>query len=276
MQNRSTLTTQDWHQRFSQQALWTESIREHLYQKFSAELNLSTNKWSDRYILDIGCGTGAISRSLMQISGIANPPPAEILNPINIHGLDILHERLQHAVSNDPDTDYSCGDALFLPYKEDIFDISLCHYLLLWLLDPAAGLNEMLRVTHAGGIVAALAEPDYGGRIDFPPQLEELGKLQREALERQGADTRMGRKLRNLFTNAGLKNVQSGLLGGQWRGMPSVDEWESEWQMLETDLKGMISPDQMDALRREEADAWKNGERILFVPTFYAWGVVED
>jgi hypothetical protein len=136
------------------------------------------------------------------------------------------------------------------------------------------GLKEMRRVTHPGGLVAAMAEPDYGGRIDYPDELAEIGQLQAAALRQQGADPNLGRRLANLFVDAGLSNVQTGLLGGHWNLSPSSEALESEWSVLESDLAGSIDKEKMEYLRSLDATAWKKGVRILFVPTFYAWGTV--
>ncbi len=43
--------------------------------------------------------------------------------------------------------------------------------------------EEMVRVTRPHGFVLALAEPDYGGRIDYPSELSTIGNWQIEAAE---------------------------------------------------------------------------------------------
>ena len=62
----------------------------------------------------------------------------------------------------------------------------------------------MVRVTHPGGFVLALAEPDYGGRIDYPTELSQIGDWQKNALKQQGANPLMGRELRSIFSHAGI------------------------------------------------------------------------
>ena len=44
-------------------------------------------------------------------------------------------------------------------------------------MNPLQALDEMKRVTRPGGHVLILAEPDYTHRIDFPDELEYLGKF---------------------------------------------------------------------------------------------------
>ena len=159
-----------------------------------------------------------------------------------------------------------------MPFPSGVFDAVVCHFFLLWVPDPAAAMREMVRVARPGGTVIAFAEPDYGGRIDYPPPLDTLGTRQAEALRSQGADPRMGRKLSGLFHAAGLQQVETGLLGGEWRGAPSPEQRESEWAVLADDLTGQIPPQELRELREFDDRAWQSGKRVLFVPTFFALG----
>lgn len=254
-------TPENWHRRYLQQAQWTAGIRQYIYDALRLE---PTSR-----ILEIGCGTGAITQDLQRRFF----QPGQKLAS-TIHGLDIDWQALQFARRQDADTLFVCGDALRLPYASRIFDFTLCHFVLLWLRDPETALGEMARVTRPGGFIAALAEPDYGGRIDHPPALSELGQMQAAALTAQGADPQMGRKLAGLFARAGLKNIHTGLPGGEWSAPPAPEAWNSEWDTLEKDLGHLLSKGQLEILRQIDANAWQRGERVLFVPTFYAYGQV--
>ncbi|HMD90339.1 MAG TPA: methyltransferase domain-containing protein [Anaerolineaceae bacterium] len=244
----------DWHHRFLQQSRWTEELRYYLYHQLKID--------QSQRILEVGCGSGVVTADLQRVV------------PVKIYGLDRRFEYLKFANQVDKATRFVCGDALALPYTPASFDSCLCHFFLLWLKHPEQGLKEMRRVTRPGGLVAALAEPDYGGRIDYPDELMELGRQQAAALQRQGADPNLGRRLASLFSNAGLSNVHSGLLGGHWGSPLSPEAWELEWSVLESDLSGWIDKEKFELLRKLDLEAWQKGQRILFVPTFYAWGTV--
>lgn len=243
-----------WHSRFIQQAQWTRSLRLHLYNrtKFSQTAR----------VLEVGCGTGAIlTELLMQTHG-------------NIFGLDLSSGHLAIAAKELPGIPLTQGDALALPYPPAAFDITLCHFLLLWVADPHHVIKEMARVTKPGGYVIALAEPDYGGRIDYPADLSILGDWQQASLRRQGANPHLGREMRAAFQQTGLSDVETGVLGGQWSGVPSLDEIGLEWRVLENDLQDQnIDPEVISHLHELDRSAWESSERVLFVPTFYAWGI---
>jgi ubiquinone/menaquinone biosynthesis C-methylase UbiE len=257
--------TVDWHARFIQQARWTRDLRHYLYNRAGLQ--------DARCVLEVGCGTGAILTELPSLSAAV------------IHGLDInlAHLRVASSRSASPEmairNPYSIqfvqGDALLLPYSTGSFDLTLCHFLLLWVADPLQVIREMARVTRPGGAVMALAEPDYGGRIDYPQDLEKLGQWQQTSLHYQGADPLIGRKVAGIFHQAGLVSIETGVLGGQWSGMPSKKDWELEWQVMEDDLQQtseVCKTSEISRLKALDSSAREHGERVLFVPTFYAWG----
>ncbi len=251
------LSPETWHQRFVQQARWTQELRHHLY--------LRAGLSQARRVLEVGCGTGALLTELTN------------LTPGAVYGLDIERVYIEMAMRNSPGAFLVQGDAHVLPFSAYTFDLAVCHFLLLWVHDPLLVVREMRRVVRPGKPVLALAEPDYGGRLDYPAALSALGEAQRLALQYQGADPFIGRRLRELFHQAGLRNVETGLLGGQWSTPLSPQEQEMEWQVLQADLEHLpqFSGD-MEALKRVDTQAWQDGSRILFIPTFYAWGIAPE
>lgn len=67
-----------------------------------------------------------------------------------VFGLDIHRAYLELAQSHQA-ADYIQGDAHYLPFGGESFDITLCHFTLLWLENPFQALLEMKRVTKNGG-----------------------------------------------------------------------------------------------------------------------------
>jgi ubiquinone/menaquinone biosynthesis C-methylase UbiE len=242
-----------WHQRYVQQAVWTSSIRQFLFSKIQPTAN--------QKVLEVGCGTGAVLSSQAQMS------------PAKYFGMDIDRVSLQYAKINNPFS-LTQADAHSLPYCSESFNLVYCHFLLLWLKDPLRALKEMIRVTCSRGTVLALGEPDYGGRIDYPDEFSFLGQMQTQSLRQQGAEPLIGRQLGALFSKAGLQNITYGCLGGQWqpRSLNQSTDISKEWDILYNDMAGQFSETELNRIELLDQKAWINGERVLYVPTFYAIG----
>jgi len=248
------LTLNDWHSRFQVQAQWTRALRTYFF-------DLLKTHQQDR-ILDIGCGTGVLL------------PDLQALSPAEIFGADIDLDNLRLAAEISTESHLTGSDVFRLPFPDDTFDLVLCHYFLLWTGYPAGALKEIHRVTSNYGYVVAFAEPDYGGRIDYPPEFINIRDHQITGLINAGADPHMGRKLKSLFSAAGFSEIVCGAYEGSWENSPSQADLDSEWQVLEEDLSGILSSEDIAILKKHEQKALRKGTRLVYVPTFYCWGKV--
>jgi SAM-dependent methyltransferase len=242
----------DWHARFLQQAGWTRDLRAYLFDRAGMA--------NARAVLETGCGTGAL---LMDLA-----------TPATIHGLDLDPVRLAEAQTHVPAARLTRGDACYLPYPNASFDITFCHYLLLWVRNPLEALLEMRRVTHPGGAVLALAEPDYISRVDKPDSLAPLGRWQAESLRRQGADPGLGARLAELFVQAGIRLIETGPIKEGGKRSLAPDERELEWAVMEADLTGIVPGKEIQRMKILEEQAWQSRTRVLHVPTYFAYGMV--
>ncbi len=242
-----------WHLRYTQQATWTQAARQYLYQKSGAD------SWSR--ILEVGCGTGAILRDF------SNRPS------ISAFGIDIQPASAHFSKTKVPFAHISSSDGYFLPFSDGLFDCCLCHYFLLWCKEPEKILREMARVTRLGGSILLLAEPDHSQRIDRPDKLIELGKLQTDALAAQGADIHIGSHLGEWLCAAGIKVNVVGLLSNEWVPISAYEKFDMEWEILAHDLES-ITEEEFTRLKSIDKKAYQKGSRILYIPTFYAWGTV--
>ncbi len=269
-----SLSLINWRLRFEQQARWTYSIRQYLLPR--AGLNSASK------LLEVGCGPGVIldeiAREAPIHKGYANSSehgpsthPGR-LDGLSLHGLDIRSDYLHYYKKQSRSAHLVQADAHQLPYQTGAFDLVICHFLLLWVKDALEVVREMKRACQPGAALLVLAEPDYGGRVDYPQELSQPGRLQALALQAQGADPEIGRKLGYILSEAGLKEIETGILGGQWSGPPGEGDWQMEWQVIRDDLEGMASQAEIHEWQEIDQKAWISGSRTLFVPTFYAWG----
>jgi SAM-dependent methyltransferase len=242
----SPLSPLEWHQVFLRQADWTRPAREHLYRR--AELVRA------RRVLDVGCGTGAITAE------IASRTRGRVV------GLDIEPSLLSVTPAR-PRLEFVLGDGHRLPFADGAFDLAATHFVLLWLTDPVAALREMARVTRQGGWVLACAEPDYGGRIDHPDL--PIARWQMEALRREGADPRVGRRLRALFTEAGLQ-AEVSLISAPWDMAGLRESHDGEWDLLQRTTGGLVTAEERQAVRAADLAAVQAGTRFVFMPVFCA------
>jgi SAM-dependent methyltransferase len=96
-------------------------------------------------VLDVGSGTGALAVTaaaieFVQVTGIERSPA-------------YVRYALEHA--HDDGVRFEVGDALALPFSDDAFDRTLSMLVLNFVPDRAAALQQMVRVTRPGGVVAA-------------------------------------------------------------------------------------------------------------------------
>lgn len=250
----------DWHKRYLQQACWTRDLRRYVWER--AGLSRAGR------ILEVGCGTGAILQEL------APPSEAGPRHRAAVHGLDVSFPALARARVHAPGALLARADAHTLPYPSRSFDITFCHFLLLWVKDPVVVVREMSRVTRRGGHVIAFAEPAYHARPALPANLARLGDLQEEALVQQGADPNLGARLAQVFGEAGLHISEAGPLG-QWQ-LSAIDDdtLAAEWEVLREDTKGLATPADIDAWMNASNDERRLSGPLLHVPTFFAWAQV--
>ena len=247
-----------WHKRFRQQTKWTKNLRDFFFN----QVDLISNE----LILEVGSGTGAVIEDINK--DIAIP----------IFGIDISFQSLSFSHEKKYSNLNICADALRLPFAQDTFYISYCHYLLMWVNNATNALTEMKRVTKSSGYVVAFAEPDYGGRIDYPQTLEKLGLLQNRALQMMKAQINMGRQLLDIFRELGLLDIEFGSLQHHLKNSGNNEDLLEE-QVLSYDLqmlesKPEISEKEIEELLKLDKKAWRSGKRLLYVPTFYCWGKV--
>lgn len=239
-----------WSSRYKQQATWTRETRNFILNQILLPQHSN--------ILEVGCGSSAVLDEFTQLDH-------------KTFGLDIDIQILIDSNQYLPKSKLINGDGLSLPFKDNFFDLSFCHYLLLWINDPIKILKEMSRVTKNSGWICCFAEPDYLSRIDFPSPFVELGQIQNTSLSNQGVNLSTGRNLPNWLMIAGLSNIHWGILGSHQKVDNNTVDALSEWETIQRDLKVIYPEEEILKYKVIEYNAQTQDIRILFIPTFYAY-----
>ena len=165
-------------------------------------------------VLDVGCGTGELTRVLAAEADATRAGEARGADATVI-GVDADPELLSVAREAERETeasgriDYLAGDATRLPVGDDVVDLAVCQALLINLPDPAAAVRELVRVS--SDLVAAVEPDNADVRVASTVDAEE--RLEREAREAyvDGVETdiALGGRVRGAFDAAGLVDVRT-------------------------------------------------------------------
>ncbi|MEE9409888.1 MAG: methyltransferase domain-containing protein [Candidatus Heimdallarchaeota archaeon] len=235
------------HEQFVRQASWTKSFRYNIYR----QIGLTKAK----KILEVGCGTGVITRELREKTSA------------RIVAIDKDAAMIKDAKSRVKNVEFLVEDVENLSMKDKTFDIIISQYLFLWLSEPSKAVSEMVRVCKKRGYVVALAEPDYGGWIEYPKL--DLGKKHIESISKEGADPFIGRKILSLFETAGLEANLS-VIAQVWDKKNLMENIEEEWKrVLEAQL---ITEEEFRERVQQEIKLIKKNKRMIFMPVFSAVG----
>ena len=191
-------------------------------------------------VLDVGCGTGALTGELVARLG-----------PEAVAAVDPSESFVAATRARYPGVDVRRATAEAVPFPDGAFDAALAQLVVHFMQDPVAGLAEMARVTRRDGVVAACVW-DHGG-VDGPLHLfwgaaRALDPDVDDESELPG--TREGH-LAELFAAAGLHDIHSTTLSAD-QVMPTFDAW---WEPFTRGVGpagayvGTLDPGRRDALR---------------------------
>lgn len=154
-------------------------------------------------VLDLGCGP----RGILDLLADAVAPGGRVV------GLDAdtahVAAARQYAFGRGfADVEVLAGDARHTGLPAESFDLVHTRTLLVTIPEPAEVVAEMVRLARPGGLVAS-QEADAEFSICYPPlpEWDRLLSLFRDSFTRAGADLRLGRRLPELFREAGLVDV---------------------------------------------------------------------
>ena len=155
----------------------------------------------DQDWLDVGCGTGALSQTVLD-----NASPRHV---VGIDPSDGFVTFARRAVTDQRAT-FRVGDAQDLPVADNCSDATVSGLVLNFVLDQPKAMREMKRATRSGGVVAAYVW-DYAGEMQMMRRFWDAAV----ALDATAAPLDEGRRfplchpepLAMLFQDAGLDDV---------------------------------------------------------------------
>jgi SAM-dependent methyltransferase len=155
----------------------------------------------DRQWLDVGCGTGALSQTILRLT-----------NPKRVTGIDRSEDYVNTARSNagHPNADFRTGDAQSLPVESDLYDVAVSGLVLNFVPQPERMIAEMSRAVKMNGMVAVYVW-DYASKMQFMRHFWNAAI----ALDPAIADHDEGKRfpicdparLTDLFRSAGLRGM---------------------------------------------------------------------
>ncbi|MGB8983901.1 MAG: methyltransferase domain-containing protein [Anaerolineales bacterium] len=157
----------------------------------------------DKHWLDVGCGTGALSQTILSLA-----------NPQKVKGVDRSEGFAEVARrKTDPSkAEFELGDAQALPVESETYDAAVSGLVLNFVPQPDRMVAEMRRAVCKGGTVA-LYVWDYAGKMQFMRHFWNAAA----ALDPAARDFDEGRRfplcspdaLTTLFHDAGLTEVRT-------------------------------------------------------------------
>jgi SAM-dependent methyltransferase len=156
-------------------------------------------------VLDIGCGTGAITAGIAQAVG----PHGQVV------GLDrdpVLVDLARSAHSALPNLKFDIGDGTSLSFRSQ-FDIVTAARTLQWIAAPALAIANMKQASKPAGMLVILDynHADNQWEPDPPPAFQRFYSAFLAWRESNCWDNRIADHLPELFRSAGLANVETHL-----------------------------------------------------------------
>lgn len=153
-------------------------------------------------VLDVGCGTGAITHGI----ALRVQPAGRVV------GVDVnerLIDEARKAHGDVPGLEFRREDAYDLPFDHE-FDLVTAARLLQWLAEPERALASMKRALVSGGRIAVL---DYNHeKIEWRPAPPESARRFYQAFlkwrEDAGMDNQIADRLAGMVQSAGFHNVR--------------------------------------------------------------------
>ena len=208
-------------------------------------------------VLDVGCGTGVLTRELTQHVGDTG----------SATGFDLSESMLGVARDRCPDAAFKQGNVTQLPFDDQSFDVVISSFMLMFVPDPEKSLSEMRRVLRPGGRLVVSVWQGLENNVVY----RDLVEATREVVGDDSANSMawpftMGQagRLEGIFKSAGIEEVVMSEHDGT-ASFASVEDF------VATEIQAWLLADSVDG---NQIDAMVDLLRIRYPPFEKATGPV--
>ncbi len=164
-------------------------------------------------VLDVGCGSGALTDVLVDRVGVDHVWAADPSPPF----VESVRARF-------PAMDVRLAGAEGLPFPDGACDVVLAQLVVLFMSDPVRGIGEMARCTRPGGLVAANVWDHGGGTGPLSPFWSAARLFDPQSPDEMDLPGVHEGQLAGLFEEAGLLEVTSTALTVRVEH-PTFEDW---------------------------------------------------
>ena len=193
-------------------------------------------------VIDVGCGTGAQSRTLIQ--------RPEVAAVVGVDRARFLLERARELGAGIDGLSFTEGDGHDIPFDDASFDVAIAHTLLTHVADSAAVVAELYRVLRPGGTLA-ICDGDFSTMSASIGARDPLQACAESFVEYQVNDAWLMRRLPAVVRAAGFET-------GRARSYNFIETEElgttANWFRRGADAlvaEGRIGPELGEALKAE-------------------------
>jgi ubiquinone/menaquinone biosynthesis C-methylase UbiE len=213
-------------------------------------------------VLDVGCGTGAITSGVAKAVG----PHGHVVG-IDRDEVLLNLARREHAML--PNLQFKCGDAMTLTFRAQ-FDVVTAARTLQWIPKPALAISKMKQAAKPAGVLVVL---DYNHATnewapDPPREFQRFYSAFLAWRHANGWDNEMADHLPELLRSAGLVDVKNRMQDEVVeRGGPEFAERTALWSEVIENVGGQLATAGFcTELQLEEArecyDSWAKTELV--------------
>jgi ubiquinone/menaquinone biosynthesis C-methylase UbiE len=220
-------------------------------------------------LLDLGCGPGALSLDLADITGSDG----------SVLALDkseqfIQHLREQAPLLGRPWIDARVGDVVDFPYGENTLDGAVCRWMLMFLMEPEKVIEKLALALRPGARIVVMEYVQFRSMSLWPTgdAFKKLYHAVHELIGRFGGNADIGGRVPDILTAHGFEVLEMMPMLRIGRPGSALWDWLDATHKNHPNLveAGLISQTDMDAYVNEWAEASRDPSAFFTTPPVLA------